>query len=207
MVSPTPNLIVTIGYVAGRFKGRYGWRVKGIVFNLLEQLVRTEFGATDWSHVLQDADVDGGFNSQGSYPDAVLRKLIAAVGKRAQKTPGEALQWFGRHSMPLLAKEYPQFFAAHTTGRTFVLTLNDIIHPEVRRLYPGADVPVFEFDTSSPSILRLAYQSPRKLCALAHGFIEGAADHYQETVEVDQVQCMHRGDAKCVFCLTFGPRE
>jgi hypothetical protein len=177
--------------------------MKGIVFNLLEELVHSEFGDGEWNRVLQDAEVDGAFTSRDTYPEAVLRRLVAAVGRRAHKTPGEALQWFGRHSMPLLATRYPQFFNAQESTRSFILTLNDIIHPEVRRLYPGADVPVFDFDTSVPDALTLGYYSPRKLCALAHGFIEGAADHYGETVDVDQIECIHRGDAKCVFQLRF----
>jgi len=180
--------------------------MKGIVFNLLEELVRREFGDAEWSRVVQDAEVDSAFTSLDSYPDAVLRRLVAAVGKRAQKTPGEALQWFGRHTMPLLATQYPHLFAAQKSTRSFILTLNDIIHPEVRRLYPGADVPVFDFDTSSPDALTLGYHSPRRLCALAHGFIEGAADYYGETVDVEQSECMHRGDAKCVFQLRFSTR-
>lgn len=179
--------------------------MKGVVFNLLEELVRKEFGESEWHHVRQDADVDASFDSLGSYPDAVLRKLVAAVAKRAHKTPGEALQWFGRYSMPLLALRYPAFFDTQRSTRSFILTLNDIIHPEVRRQYPGADVPVFDFDTSTPDALTVGYQSPRKLCALAHGFIEGAADHYGETVEVEQSTCMHRGDPKCVFQLRFRP--
>ena len=177
--------------------------MKGVVFNLLEDVVRREFGDSEWQHVRQDADVDSAFTSLDSYPDAVLRKLVAAVGKRAHKTPGEALQWFGRHSMPFLRTMYPAFFASQTSTRSFILTLNDIIHPEVRRLYPGADVPWFDFDTSTPDALTLGYRSPRKLCALAHGFIEGAADHFGETVDVEQTECMHRGDARCVFQLHF----
>lgn len=105
--------------------------------------------------------------------------------------------------MPFLRTMYPAFFDSQTSTRSFILTLNDIIHPEVRRLFPGADVPVFDFDTSVPDALTLGYHSPRKLCALAHGFIEGAADHYGETVDVEQTECMHRGDAKCVFQLRF----
>ena len=180
--------------------------MKGVVFNLLEQLVRREFGDSAWNSVRQDADVDATFTSIDSYPDAVLRRLIAAVGKRAQKTPGEALQWFGRHSMPLLKSMYPSLFDSQPSARSFILTLNDIIHPEVQRLYPGADVPVFDFGTPSPDELTLGYQSPRKLCALAQGFIEGAADHYGEVVDVEQSECMHRGDAKCVFRLRFRPQ-
>ena len=177
--------------------------MKGVVFNLLEEVVRKEFGEAEWLRVRQDSDVDASFDSLTTYPDAVLRKLVAAVAKRAQKTPGEALQWFGRYSMPLLATRYAALFDSQNSTRSFILTLNDIIHPEVRRQFPGADVPIFDFDTSAPDALTVGYQSPRKLCALAHGFIEGAADHYGETVEVEQVTCMHRGDAKCVFQLTF----
>jgi hypothetical protein len=180
--------------------------VKGIIFNLLEELVRRDLGEMEWDYVLQDAEVDGAFTSLGSYPDNDLRKLVAAVAKRSGKTPGEALQWFGRQSMPLLASHYPAFFATQSSTRSFILTLNDIIHPEVRKLYPGAGVPVFDFDTSSPDVLTVGYHSARKLCALAHGFIEGAADHYHETVSVEQGKCMHRGDEKCVFHLQFGPR-
>lgn len=178
--------------------------MKGVVFNLLEELVRKEFGESEWHRVRQDADVDASFDSLATYPDAVLRKLVAAVARRAQKTPGEALQWFGRHSMPLLALRYPALFDSQDSARSFILTLNDIIHPEVRRQYPGADVPVFDFDSSIPDTLTVGYHSPRKLCALAHGFIEGAADHYGETVDVEQTTCMHRGDPKCVFQLRFG---
>ena len=180
--------------------------MKGIIFNLLEEVVRRDLGDAEWGYVLQDADVNGAFASQSSYPDVELRKLIAAVAKRSSKTPGEALQWFGRYSMPLLAQHYPAFFASQSSARSFILTLNDIIHPEVRRLFPGAGVPVFDFDMSSPDCLTVGYHSTRKLCALAHGFIEGAADHYQETVSVEQSSCMHRGDAKCVFQIRFSPR-
>ena len=146
------------------------------------------------------------FTSLDTYPDADLRKLVAAVAKRAQQTPGEALQWFGRHSMPAPRAHYPASFAAQNSTRSFILTLNDIIHPEVRRLYPGADVPMFDFDTTSPDELTVGYHSPRKLCALAQGFIEGAADHYGEAVDVEQSECMHRGDGKCVFHIRFSTR-
>ena len=181
--------------------------MKGVIFNLLEEVVRREFGESEWNHVRQDADVDAAFTSLGTYPDADLRELVAAVAKRAHKTPGEALQWFGRYSMPVLAAQYPAFFASQRSARSFILTLNEIIHPEVRRLYPGADVPNFDFDSSVPDELTLGYRSPRKLCALAHGFIEGAADHYGETVDVEQSECMHRGDARCVFRLRFSTAE
>ena len=55
------------------------------------------------------------------------------------------MRWFGREALPLLADRYPDFFEQHPRHQPFLLTLNRIIHPEVRKLYPGADVPNFEF--------------------------------------------------------------
>ncbi len=109
----------------------------------------------------------------------------------------DVVRWFGVQALPLLAQKYPGFFNRHQSTRPFILTLNAIIHPEVRKLYPGATPPMFEFDTSSPEVLVMEYHSQRKLCALAEGFVEGAAAHFEETVLIRHPRCMHRGDDQC----------
>jgi hypothetical protein len=149
---------------------------------------------------------EGVYTSLGSYPDDKVFALVNAAAAKLGLPAPQVLRWFGRQSMPLLAERYPAFFAGPRGTRAFLLTLNDIIHPEVRKLYPGAYVPVFGFDSSSPELLRMAYQSERKLCSLAHGFIEGAADHYREDADVAEPECMHRGHSKCLFELRFTAR-
>jgi hypothetical protein len=181
--------------------------MKGVVFNLLEELIHRDRGEAAWDEMLRVANVDGAYTSLGSYPDAELLRLISVLGTETERSPDEVLRWFGRQAMPLLAFRYPDFFSTQTSARSFLLTLNSIIHPEVRKLYTGADVPVFDFDTSSADVLGLGYRSARRLCALAHGFIEGAADHYKETVLVEQERCMLRGDPKCTFQLRFLPNK
>jgi hypothetical protein len=54
---------------------------------------------------------------------------------------------------PLFADRYPRFFDPHASTRLFVPMPNQVIHAEVRNLYPGADVAVFNFDTSSDEAL------------------------------------------------------
>ncbi len=179
--------------------------MKGIVFNLLEEVVTRDFGEQTWDALLDDAGLDGAYTSLGSYPDSDAMRLVAQAATRLGMEPAEVLRWFGRNAIPLLAVKYPAFFRAHTSTRAFLLTLNDIIHPEVRKLYPGAVVPEFQFDTSSPDVLLMGYDSPRRLCALAHGFVEGAADHFGETVVGGQDTCKHRGDDVCLFRLAFEP--
>ena len=177
--------------------------MKGIVFNLLEEAVSSDFGEATWDRLLDDAGLDGAYTSLGSYDDAEVFRLVEVASKALGIPPQDVLRWFGRRAMPLLVKRYPQFFAGHTTARTFLLTLNSLIHPEVRKLYPGATPPVFDFDTSDSETLAIGYNSARRLCALAEGFMQGAAEHYREQAQVAQPQCMHRGDDKCVFHVQF----
>jgi len=177
--------------------------MKGIVFNLLEEVVRREHGEDTWDHLLEDARLEGVYTSLGNYPDEELMKLVS-VASAALKVPAEAVvRWFGRSALPLLAEKYPGFFKPHQSTRPFLLTLNTIIHPEVRKIYPGADVPVFDFDSSADEVLVLGYSSRRKLCAFGEGLIAGAAAHYGEVSSVEQPVCMNRGDPRCVFRISF----
>ena len=128
---------------------------------------------------------------------------MGAASSALRQTPDAVVRWVGRKAVPLLAAKYPQFFTPHQTTRSFVLTLNDIIHPEVRKLYPGASVPEFDFDTSSDGVLVMGYQSKRRLCAFAEGLVEGSATHFGETAAFDHTHCMKRGDEKCVLRITF----
>ncbi len=87
--------------------------MKGVVFNLLEQLVVRDFGED---------------------------KLVQAAAETLAMPADDVVVWLGRNALPLFAERYPQLFEPHDSARPFVRTLNDIIHPEVRKLYPGADV-------------------------------------------------------------------
>ena len=79
--------------------------------------------------------------------------LVGAASQALALPADDVVRWFGRNALPLLAERYPAFFAPHDDVRSFVLTLNEIIHPEVRKLYPGADTPDFAFDASDPDRL------------------------------------------------------
>jgi hypothetical protein len=176
--------------------------VKGVVFNLLEQLVARDFGEDTWDGLLAASDLDGVYTSLGSYPDEDLMKLVSAATDALDMPADDVVRWFGRNALPLFAVHYPQLFEPHDSTRSFVLTLNDIIHPEVRKLYPGADVPEFDFEVRE-GVLVMGYRSPRKLCSFAEGLLLGAADHYGEQVTIEQPSCMKRGDDQCVIEITF----
>jgi hypothetical protein len=178
--------------------------MKGIVFNLLEQLVTRDHGPDAWDDLLDAAGLDGAYTSLGSYDDAELGALVGAASQALGRPPAEIVRWFGRSAMPLFAASHPHFFAGHDGTRSFLLTVNDMIHPEVRKLYPGAGVPDFRYEHDGDRLVML-YRSERRMCAFAEGLIEGAADHYGETVAITQPACLHRGDELCRLEIALSP--
>lgn len=177
--------------------------MKGIVFNLLADLVRRDYGEDTWDSLLDATALDGAYTSLDNYPDSDLMKLVGAASTALHVPPDELVRWFGRSALPLLAQKFPAFFAPHPDTRSFLLTLNDVIHPEVRKLFPGADVPEFDYESGPDGGLLMGYRSKRQLCAFGEGLIEGAAAHYKERVTIEQPLCAKRGDAKCVFKVSF----
>lgn len=179
--------------------------MKGVVFTLLQQLVTNEYGENTWDDLLDAAGVDGAYTSVASYPDEEMTSLVQAASTALNVSEDDVLIWFGRNCMPLFAESFPHVFEGHADARSLVLTLNDVIHPEVRKLFPGAYVPEFAFDDSDPASLSLSYTSKRRLCSFAEGLLMGAADHFGEQAAVVHERCMKRGDDACLIGVSFSP--
>jgi hypothetical protein len=181
--------------------------MKGIVFNLLEEVVRAEYGEDTWDTLLDEAGLDGAYTSLGGYPDSDMMRLVTAASTALNLPPAVVVKWFGVKAIPLLRERYPTFFVGHQDTRSFLMTLNSIIHPEVRKVYPGADVPVFGLEAGADEhTMLMEYRSARRLCSLAEGFIEGSAAEFGEVAEIEQPACMHRGDDHCLLKIAFTPK-
>lgn len=176
--------------------------MKGVVFNLLEETVTRAFGPDTWDALLDLSGVSGAYTSLGNYPDGEMEALLAAAGQTLSLDRDAVLRWFGTKAMPVLAELYPGFFVGAADARTFVEGVNTIIHAEVRKLYPGAECPHFHMHDEAGDLV-MHYVSSRNMCALAQGFVEGAAAWYGETVDFQHLACTAHGDARCTFRLVW----
>jgi hypothetical protein len=83
-------------------------------------------------------------------------------------------------------------------GRDLLLMMRDA-HAQMRRVPEGLTPPLFGYEVhpTDPNTLMLIYDSPRKLCAVLLGAIEGAAERFGEQVSVVEQTCMLHGAATC----------
>lgn len=183
--------------------------MKGIVFNLLESVVTDAHGPDAWDDLLDAAGLDGAYTSLGNYDDAEIEKLVACAAATLNLSREAVLRWFGQQAIPKLAEVYPDFFSPHASSRPFIEGVNDVIHAEVRKLYAGAGCPHFGIRQTADGGVALNYHSSRRMCALAQGFIEGAAAYYCETVDVEHVSCVETGARSCEIAIRWveGVRE
>ena len=177
--------------------------MKGIIFNLLEEQLEHEGGPAAWDELLDAADVDGGYSSIGDYPTAELQTLVAARAHGTGRSAADETRAFGHDALLGLAEKFPVFFTPHERTVDFLLTLNDVIHPQVRKLHAAARPPEFDFTVVGADELRIVYRSQRQLCAMAEGMIAGAATYFGQAVHITQERCVLDGADACVLDCTF----
>lgn len=173
--------------------------VKGVVFNLLEEVVVRDFGPDMWDTLIDDAQVSGAYTSLGNYSDEEIVQLVNTAADKLNLTSSEVLRWFGEQAMPILKERYGALFSGHLSSRNFVLSVNSIIHPEVRKLYSGASCPFFHFKEGENGAVLMTYQSSRRMCDLAHGFVRGASRLFCEEVDIEHHSCMNHGADVCLM--------
>jgi hypothetical protein len=183
--------------------------MKGIIFNLLEEFVVETHGVERYEEILAGTALrtTEPFVGPGSYPDEDLMALVGTTVSHLGIDRNAALRAFGRFCIPRLAQRFPAFMAAHQHPKAFLLTVTKLHDLEVRKLYPDATPPRFGYESPGDDRLVMRYLSPRKLCALVAGLIEGVADHYGAPIGQEQVRCMEAGADCCEFQLTFAASE
>ena len=174
--------------------------MKGIFFNLAQEVVEDRWGADLWDDTIALAGVGGAYTWFGTYADADMFALVRALSELVGLNTSEALIMIGRYGFPSLAAHHDEVLAGLDGWRSLITSLDGVIHPEAGVLHPGAVPPRFDELGHEPGqSLRLRYRSDRSLCALAEGLLLGVGDWFGTPLVVEQRLCVHRGDAACVI--------
>lgn len=159
--------------------------MKGMVFTEFLEMVEAKFSADMVDDIIADSNLPNGgaYTAVGTYDHEELVKMVVALSNRT-KIPAPALvQVFGEHLFGRFNALYPSFFAGISSAMDFLEGIETIIHTEVRKLYPDAQLPKFDCKRS-PDGLTMLYSSPRHFGDLAEGLIKGAVAHFGGGIDV-----------------------
>lgn len=154
--------------------------MKGIVFTEFLEMVETRFSADMVDDIIDAAapPSGGAYTAVGTYDHSELVGMVVALSERSGLAVPTLIHAFGQHMFGRFHANYPAFFAGVGGAVQFLSGIEDIIHAEVLKLYPDAQLPRFECEPLPDGGLRMVYRSPRHFDDLAHGLIDGAIAHW-----------------------------
>jgi len=160
--------------------------MKGVVFTEFMELVESRMGLEMLDRIITEANLpnDGAYTSVGTYDHAELVRLVQALSNATGNSVPQLIHMFGEHLFHRFSVNYKPLFADTKNAFDFLSRIDDVIHVEVRKLYPDAELPTLPCERPAPERLVMHYSSPRGFGDLAEGLIAGCIKHYGESIKV-----------------------
>lgn len=160
--------------------------MKGLVFTELLSMADEHVGEDGVDQVLSRCPLSSGgaYTAVGNYPSEELTTLVGAFSDATQLDIGQYQRMFGRWMFGTFLDSYPHFFENKATAFDMLDSVEEEVHVDVRKLYPDAELPVFETEHLDATKMVFIYTSPRGLVDFCHGLIQACLDHYGETADI-----------------------
>lgn len=175
--------------------------MKGVVFTEFMEMVEARMGLDMLDHIITEADLpnDGAYTSVGTYDHAELVRLVTALSTATGLNTNQLVFMFGEQLFQRFSVSYPALFRGAGDAFDFLSGVDGVIHVEVRKLYPDAELPKLECERLSANELEVRYSSPRGFADLAEGLIAGCIKHFGEPIAVtrtdlEKVDASHRAN-------------
>jgi hypothetical protein len=180
----------------------------GLIFMTWEKYLDERFG-TNFLHTYRDTIGESTATlplANRLYEDATLLAGVGAASHLSHLPAETLLQEYGHYFILnwLTSHLCMYILTSVESGRDLLLAMRDA-HARLRRTNDSLQPPLFEYQSVSVSEVVLVYDSPRQLCPVLFGAIQGAAERYGETVLIQELGCMKQGAATCKIKASFSP--
>ncbi|HEU4851002.1 MAG TPA: heme NO-binding domain-containing protein [Telluria sp.] len=173
--------------------------MKGVVFTEFMEMVESRMGLDMLDRIITEAELpnDGAYTAVGTYDHAELVRLVAALSNATGMSTPELVYMFGEQLFERFSINYSYFFDGADDAFEFLSRIDGVIHVEVRKLYPDAELPTLLCERPAANAMTLTYISPRGFGDLAAGLIAGCIKHFGESVrmartDLEKVDNCHR---------------
>ena len=175
--------------------------MKGIIFAEFLELVEDTFGLDICQKMLDENQNDGVYTSVGTYDHQDLVKLIISLSKLTGVSAEELQRIYGKSVFNTLYNSLPGLEGKADSTFSFIKSVEEYIHIEVKKLYPSANPPTFNFISASKTQLVMDYLSARCMSHVCLGLIQGCADHFSESIDI-QMDSINTEQSQVRFTIT-----
>lgn len=178
----------------------------GLINRAIQDMVSEHYGNDIWEKVKLKAEVEESrFLVLHSYPDDMTHRLVKAASEVLELSSREIMEAFGRYWVSYTGKAgYKELIEmAGDTLPDFLSNLDEL-HSRVGVQFPELKPPEFNCEQVNGQNIELHYQSTREgLAPMVHGLLEGVGEHFQQSVQVTQVEDRQAGADHDVFHIRY----
>ena len=163
--------------------------MKGIIFTEFFELVENAFSVDVAEEMLELAKPDSGgvYTSVGSYDHMELLRMVDTLSSITAVPTRDLVMVFGEHLFGRFTQMYPGMFIGKSNCFDFIESVEGVIHVQVRKLYPDAQLPRIQTDRTDDGSLNVVYRSPRQLGDVAHALLSGCVKHFGESLDIHRL--------------------
>ncbi len=118
--------------------------------------------------------------------DVIANKMIHYIAKESNLDTSKLWRIIGNDNIITFTKDYPAFFR-HDNLYHFLKSMNDVHKIVVKRI-SGANPPGLDLEPISKDEAIFIYRSKREMFDYFLGMLEGAAKHYDEKIEIEELE-------------------
>lgn len=174
--------------------------MKGIIFSELLEMTEEVFGFEVLEKVVSSLPHRGIYVAGGYYPHAELIHILSVLAKEVASSPEKLMHDHGKRLFGILIGQSPHFADGQTNSLDLIASVDEVIHVEVKKLYPEAVLPRLEVVLRSAKQLKLDYTSPHQMEHFALGLMRGCAAHFGDELSITH-ELIDSQDHKVRFTL------
>jgi predicted hydrocarbon binding protein len=171
--------------------------VHGVLFVAFRRFLEGRFGAELADDVFAKQNEP---SATGVYADDGFMGLLAQGATLSRIDQDRLLREFGAELISFFHERYASYFPPEG-ARRFLLQFERGLGSRIREALPGAAPPRMEVHDIGSGRLRMDYHSPRKMCPLLAGLLDGTSTHYQTPVRHHEESCARKGHSHCSFIV------
>ncbi len=153
--------------------------MKGIILSEFVEFLESSLGPDQAQIVIDKSGVSSGgaYSRVGHYDYQELIQLLTHAAAESETEASELIEKFSQHLFMVFKRDYSVFFDGVESAAQMLSQIDDHIHVEVKKLYPDAELPKFEYVNTGDNLI-LDYSSPRPLAAVAQALVMACIQYF-----------------------------
>lgn len=167
--------------------------MKGIILSEFVGYIEQELGESTAQKIIDQSKLEseGAYTRVGMYDYQELISLLTNTASETQRDADSLLNGFSDHLFATFKRDYSVFFNGVNNAAEMLMQIDAHIHVEVKKLYPDAELPTFDYSINDSHQLILNYTSPRPLASVAQALLQACLKYFGDN---EQLICANLSD-------------